>query len=206
VPGITISASYGTGGASVAALVAERLGYRLLDRAITTAVASQLRISESEAVEGERKRTLGDRFLRLVLPMSPFLVGDPDAVLDDSVDFRDATENLMRDAVQAGAVILGRAGAAALLDHDDVMRVRLYGAVDDRIAHAVANSDLDEKTAREQLPLVDGARAEYWQHLYDRDIDDPGIYHLQVNAPLLAPERCADVIVAAFGAFTAEAG
>ena len=45
MPGVTISAGYGAGGSVVAPHVAKLLGLPLLDRAISSRVAAQLRVS-----------------------------------------------------------------------------------------------------------------------------------------------------------------
>jgi hypothetical protein len=58
MPGVTISAAYGCGGAVVAPAVAEQLGMPLLDRAISSAVASQLHVTLQEAEGAELKRSL----------------------------------------------------------------------------------------------------------------------------------------------------
>ena len=56
--------------------------------------------------------------------------------------------------------------------------------------------------AEENLPKVDAARAKYVQQLYGRDIDDPTLYHLQLNTPLLEVDQCVEMILAAYQAFT----
>ncbi len=62
--GVTISAAYGAGGSVVAARVAQLLDVPLLDRAISSAVAEQLRVSVKEARDGAVHRSLPDRVLR----------------------------------------------------------------------------------------------------------------------------------------------
>src|SRR6185437_4771817 len=136
MPGVTISAGYGAGGSIVAPAVASILQLPLLDRAISSAVAEELHVSLHEAQEGElAKRSLADRFLAVLTPLAGGVLGagtdaaPPDAPPppDEGAPFREQAEAIMREALATGAVILGRAGAAALIEEPGVLRVRLFG-------------------------------------------------------------------------------
>ncbi len=106
----------------------------------------------------------------------------------------------MRGALVSGAVILGRAGGAAFRREAGVLRVRLFGPAGARIAQAARIEGIDEDVARQRLPEVDGARAQYVRRLYGADIDDPALYHLQIDTTVLPPDASAALIVAAYRA------
>jgi cytidylate kinase len=128
----------------------------------------------------------------------------PEAVRppDDADFFRDQAEAIMRKALQTGAVILGRAGGAAFRDEPGVLRVRLFGRPQDRIAQAARIEDVDAPTARQRLPEVDRARALYVRRLYGADIDDPDLYHLQIDSTAVPLGACAGLITAAYQALS----
>jgi cytidylate kinase len=206
MPGVTISAGYGAGGSIVAPEVARQLGLPLLDRAISSHVAAQLQVSVGEAEGGALKRSGRDRFLSLLAPLATGVLGagtdcaPPDAlpVLDEAAFFRDQAELIMRNAMQTGAVILGRGGGAAFRDEPGVLRVRLFGPAQARAAQAARIEDVDVGTARQRLPEVDRARAQYVRRLYGADIDDPALYHLQLDSTAVQLDTAAAIIVAAF--------
>jgi cytidylate kinase len=207
--GITISAGYGAGGSVVAPQVARLLGLPLLDRAISSAVADQLQVSVTEAETGTVTRSLADRFLSLLVPLAGGVLGagtdaaPPDAapLADDAAAFREQAERIMRNAMAAGAVILGRAGAAAFRDDPDVLRVRLFGPVEARIAQAARVTGIDTATARQRQPEVDQAREQYVRRLYRVSVDDPALFHLQFDSTALPLDTCAELIVRAYQAF-----
>lgn len=203
MPGITLSSEYGAGGEQVAHLVAERLGFTFLDRAISSQVALELHVSPAEATEGERKRGWTERFFRSFAPIADLLSADPAVASDGPDDFRLKTEQIMRDALAGGAVIFGRAGSAAMHDEPQVLRVRLYGELDKRVQTLEKHSDVEEQTARADIDRVDHARAKYMHHLYGRDINDRSLYHLMINTPDLELEECVQIIVAAYEALLA---
>lgn len=206
MPAVTISAGYGAGGSVVARAVAQRLGFRLLDRAISSQVAEKLQVTVAEAEDAEVKRSFAERFFGVLAPMAGGVVGDPDGALEAALPaqegelFREQAEAIMRQALPDGAVVLGRAGAAALHDEPGVLRVRLFGPKKARIAQASRVEGVDERTAAERLPEVDRARAHYVKRLYNRDIDDPALYHLQLDSTVIPLETCAEIITTAFTA------
>jgi cytidylate kinase len=208
MPGVTISAGYGAGGSVVAPEVAKRLGLPLLDRAISSRVAAQLRVSVQEAEGGEVRRPLVGRFLSVLTPLAGGVLGagtdcaPPEAIPppDDAALFREQAEAIMTKALIAGAVILGRAGAAAFHDQPDVLRVRLFGPPEARVAQASRIENVDAPTARRRLPEVDRTRAQYVRRLYCVSIDDPGLFHLQIDSTALSLDACADLIATAYTA------
>ncbi|PWJ24525.1 cytidylate kinase [Branchiibius hedensis] len=202
MPGITISSEYGAGGALVAPKVAQQLGLPLLDKAIDADVARSLDVSEAEAHHGERKGGWADRFFSAIAPVADTVFGDTEQYSHAPNEFRDQAENIMRSAIKTGAVVFGRAGAAALADQPDVLRVRLYGEFEDRVANLVRTASVSEEQARSDIASVDGGRAKYMQHLYERDITDRSLYHLMINGPTLTVDECVGVIVAAYGALS----
>lgn len=208
MPAVTLSAAYGTGGSQVARGLAERLGYPLLDRAISAEVAQRLNVSVAEAEKGSKKRSFAERFYGPLSAMSDAVVSsdEQDAInaaliVDNDQVFRQSAENIMRAAVPGGAVILGRAGAAALHGLPDVLTVRLFGDRQRRTARAAVVEAVDAETAAIRLAQVDKARARYVRHLYGRDIDDPDLYDLQIESTLVPAETCIEIIAMAFAAF-----
>jgi cytidylate kinase len=206
MPGVTISAGYGAGGSVVAARVAQLLDVPLLDRAISSAVAAQLRVSVAEARDGAVHRSLPDRFLGVLAPLAVGVLAPSSSAAprdlmasgDDAAWFREQAEAVMRAALSSGAVILGRAGAAAFRGEPGVLRVRLFGPAEARAAQAARIENVDEPTARRRLPEVDRARAQYVRRLYRADIDDPELFHLQIDSTVVPLEACAEVIVTAY--------
>jgi cytidylate kinase len=207
MPGVTISAGYGAGGSIIAPEVARQLGLPLLDRAISSHVAAQLRVSVQEAEGAVIKRSGPGRFLAVLAPLAGGVLGagtdcaPPEAAVpppDDATFFREQAEAIMRKALATGAVILGRAGGAAFRDEPGVVRVRLFGPAEARIAQAARIEDVDVATAGQRLPEVDRARAQYVRRLYGVDIDDPDLYHLQIDSTVVPLGACVSLIATAY--------
>ena len=199
---VTISATYGAGGALVGPEVAERLGVPFVDRAIPVAVADDLGIPLDDALS--RDEQCGGWLSRLLTATAPlsaeWMIGPEHprtALLPDSAVLR-CTEGVIRKAVAGeGAVILGRAAAIVLRDHPGAFHVRLDGDPDRRVRQAMTLQGMDEHEAREALARNDKARSTYVRHFYNADAASPRYYHLVIDSTAVPLTACTELIVAA---------
>ena len=204
---VTISATYGAGGALVGPAVAERLGVPFVDRAIPVAVANDLGIPVDEALSrDERVRSLLSRIVTAAAPLGAEYMVDPEhdrtALLSDAAILR-CTEGAIRRAIHGcGGVILGRAAAIVLRDHPGAFHVRLDGHPDRRVRQLVDAQGITEREAREAMSRNDKARVAYVRHFYDADPADPRHYHLVLDSTRVPFEACTELIVAAVHACT----
>jgi cytidylate kinase len=206
--GVTISGQYGAGGSVVAPDVAKQLSLPLLDRAISSEVAAELHVSLHEAEGAELKRSLVGKFFSVLAPLGGGALGagtdaaPPDAVPapNDSALFRERAEAIIGTALQAGAVILGRAAAAAFKDEPGVLRVRLFGPVEARVAQGAEIEHVSIESARRSRHEVDHARDHYVRHLYGLGIDDPSLYQLWIDTTAIPLSTAAELIATAYRA------
>ncbi|HEY2321179.1 MAG TPA: cytidylate kinase-like family protein [Solirubrobacteraceae bacterium] len=197
---IALSAAYGAAGSQIGPALAQRLGVPFIDRGIALAVAERLDITVEDALAHEEPPSQG-LLERLLSGFTGGYPGVPAPLPSDAVtpeDFHRASQDaLLAQAATGRGVILGR-GAAAALRHDrGVLRVRLTGPAERRIAHAMRVRDLDRDTAERTLRALDRAHADYLRQFYDVDILDPGLYHLMLDATSFHSDVCVDIIAAA---------
>jgi len=194
---VTISASYGAHGDRIGHGVAEQLELPFLDRAIPATVARQLKLSEEAAdTLDQRAPSRWDRIAASFTGIDASYSGIPFlAAQGESADtFRAATEAVLRQVADTtGAVILGRAGMVVLGDRTDVLRVRLDGPLEARIAQAVADGT-EEQLARATERDVDAARQNYSKYFYNVNQDDVSLYHLVIDSTALPAEVCIELI------------
>jgi cytidylate kinase len=199
---VTISATYGAGGALVGPAVAERLGVPFVDRAIPVAVADDLGIPLDDALS--RDEQCGGWLSRLLTATAPlsaeWMIGPEHArssLLPDSAVLR-CTEDVIRKAVAGGgAVILGRAAAIVLRDHPGAFHVRLDGDPELRVRQAMTVQGMTEAEARDALSRNDKARATYVRHFYGVDPASPQHYDLVIDSTRVPLKVCTELIVAA---------
>jgi hypothetical protein len=197
---VTISSSYGAGGALVGPVVAEALGLAFYDRAIPAAVAEQLSVETAEAeARDERPPRRSERLLNALANMSvPLGPVPPIQPFDLRSGYCKATEEvLVAIAEGAGGVVLGRAAMVVLAGRPNVLRVRLDGPADARVQQAMRLLGLNEEAARAEQRDTDRTRELYAQAFYGASQSDPRLYHLILDSTALPFELCSRLIVEA---------
>jgi len=197
---VTISAAYGTGGSLIGPRVAERLGVPFLDRAIPVSVADQLEVPREGLSQQQVPRDLFRRWLPRFAPATHLFAGtatrdDPTTLTED--EFRVATERVLHEYAEAGAVILGRAAAVVLRDEPGALHVRLDGPPDRRIGQAMVVHGVDRPTAERELKIADRARETYVERWYGVDPHDPSGYDLVINSTRVNVDTCVELIALA---------
>src|SRR5947209_6053561 len=197
---ITISRQYGSGGGEIAARLAQKLGWQLIDHEIVAQVAHELGITAEEA-EARDERVEG--FIARVL--STFQHAAPAALVPAVVPpvspdfeehaYREALHRVVETAANTGhAVIVGRAGQVLLAARRDVLHVRIVAPLKQRITYVALREGMDEATAQLRIQLKDRDRVRYLQMQYHRSVDDPLLYDLVLNTGVLDLDSAVDLI------------
>jgi hypothetical protein len=197
---VTVSASFGAGGADIAPAVAELLGLPFHDRVIPAQVAGRLGVPVAEAEANDETITRGLWRLVRSLGTMPDPVGGvlPTSSLPDERAYRLQTERVLGEIADGpGGVVLGRAAAMVLRNRPDVLHVRLDGPADRRLAAAVSRSGRPEEEVRRERDAVDAGRVAYVRHFYRCDPADARHYHLVVDSTALPQEVVVDLLVTA---------
>ena len=194
---ITISREYGSGGGEIAARLARRLGWKLIDHEVVVRVAQMLHVSEEEAEEhNECVESLAARIfkgLRSVHPTMPVTVEMP--LTMDSRAFHEARCQIIEGAVASGhVVIVGRGAQAHLAQRHDVLHVRIVAPLEARIAYVMSREGLDYAGAQARILQKDEERARYLQTFYHRHPSDAHLYDLVLNTGILDLESAVDVV------------
>lgn len=197
---VALSAAYGAAGSQIGPALAQRLGVPFVDRGIALAVAERLEVPVREALAHEEPNPGGSGSLleRLLSGFVGAYTGAPAPLPSEAVtpdDFHHASqEALLSQAATGRGVILGRGACAALRRDPRVLRVRLSGPVQRRIEHAMRVREIDRDTSERTVRALDRAHADYLRQFYDVDIDDPGLYHLTLDATAFTTEVCVTII------------
>jgi cytidylate kinase len=197
---VTISASYGAGGAEVAPAVAERLGLTFHDRAIPARVAGRLGVPVAEAEANDETVVRGLWRLVASLGTMPDPVGGvmPTSSLPDERAYRQQTERILAEVADTGGgVVLGRAAALVLGERPDALHVRLDGPADRRLAAAVARAGRPEDEVRVDLEANDRSREAYVRHFYRCNPASARHYHLVVDSTAVSLDTVVDLVVLA---------
>jgi cytidylate kinase len=196
---ITISRQFGAGGSLVAKLVAEQLGWSVIDNELVGEVARRIGRPAVEVAEREeRVPSFVERLARALVasPEVPLVTATPVESLDEA-ELVKVTEVVVAEAAQHGRVVLvGRSASAVLARETGAIHVQLVAPRAFRIRVVAERSGIDEKAAEKRIGETDAQRARYHKQYYGRDWSDPVNYHIVLNTGALGFDGAAAVIVA----------
>jgi CMP/dCMP kinase len=200
VPTLTISRLYGSGGSEVAALVAKKLGWSLLDNAVVDAVAARMGLTVAEVRDREeRVPSLVER-LTSAMAMGSQEWASPIAEAKRPTDEQliEVTRHIIEEAIARGPlVVVGRGTQEMLAAREDTLHVFCYAPRKALIARTIKREGV---SAEEATRLVDNTNKDrdQWVRLHwERDRRAHENYDLSVNTERLGIEGAADLIVSA---------
>lgn len=201
-PVITITRQYASGGSEVARLVAEALGWDVIDNEFVDAVARRAGIPAAEVAQREERAPgLLERLARTLAVASPEMPGSAESVATAERDERtiaQVTERVIAEAAAQGRIVLvGRAAQIVLAQRPDALHVYVVASKPWRVRLAIERLRVDPANADRIVDETERRRDDYVKTYYGRARRDATNYDLVVNTERLGFEAAAAVIVAA---------
>ena len=199
---VTVTRQYGSGGSLVARLVAERLGWTVIDNEFVGEVARRAGLpTETVAAREERSPSLIERLGKTLAISAPEMFV-PAAAVEGGPDedtLHRITERVIAEAASHGRVVLVGRGAMAYLatapESAEVLHVYVVAPREVRIRIVVERLHVTADEAARQIHDIDGTRERFLEHYYGRRRDDAANYHLVVNTAWLGYEGAAEIVV-----------
>lgn len=200
---VTITRQYGAGGSQVARLVADALGWTVIDNEFVGQVAQRAGLPVEEvAAREERAPSLMQRLVRALATASPE-VFVPDAPVEgeshEAAIVRQA-ERVIAEAAAHGRVVLVGRGAQAYLARarqEDALHAMVVAPREVRIRTVMERLHLEARRAEAAMDATDADRDRYVQRHYGRRRQDPANYHLVLNTGWLGCDGAAELVVEA---------
>lgn len=107
------------------------------------------------------------------------------------------SETVLHLAELGHVILLGRGANVITARTPGVLHVRLIAPLETRLQHMQHFEGLTRPAALERIQREDLGRKRYLQKYFDKDIDDPLLYHLVINTGLLTLDHVAQIIAEA---------
>jgi len=179
-----VEREFGAGGTPIAEKLAERLGWKLWDQALTAEIARLAEVDQACVDRlDERCDSLFYRLMKVYmrgsfersLPVKG--LGHFDA--DSMVEFMQRV--MERAAADGNCVIVGRGATYFLRDREDAFHVFIYAPWEEKIRRVRA-AGKSESEAVELVSTIDRERATFIQKYYGKEWPTRHLYHMMINS------------------------
>jgi cytidylate kinase len=201
-PVVTISATYGAGGAIIGERVAQALGVRFLSHVFTSEqMEEDQRRWEAADAWGQfrEQQTRGDNPIDDIMPDRAL------TELESHTRFEVSDEEV-RELVGTGGVVVGRAAPHILRDVPGVLHVLLNGPRQARIAQGAEYEKIDLPTATRRQQAHDASRMRVAVAHYGADPTNLRYYNVVLDTTALFFDDCVELILRALQARRKRAG
>lgn len=192
-PAITISRAEGAGGLTVSSALSgymqghttAREEWTVFDQKLVVKVIEEynLKVRVGDFMKEDHKGTVRDA-------VEEFLGLHPSAWT--LIERTNAT--ILRLAEIGNVILVGRGANIVTAEMPNVFHVRLVGSFEKRVERAREVFGYDLKTATNYIKKKDHGRKRYLKDNFDKDIDDPLLYHVIINTDRVRYEEAAQII------------
>lgn len=200
---VCISRSVAAGGEEIGRLVAERLGYRLVDEEIVVRAAQREGLDVKDVASAEQRRSWIARCLEAAggggraPEMSGFgtlgSLGSGDAGSTEA--YRELIKEAILDTAERGpVVIVAHAASHALAAREGVLRVFVTASPAVRSGRLAEALGVDQQKARQKVKESDAARANYLKRFYKVEHELPTHYDLVISTDSLSSDQAAALV------------
>ena len=181
---ITVEREYGAGGSLVAAELAHRKGWQLLDQQLTGEIARVAAVDQKVVARCDEKvdplmHRLAKVFWRgsyeRALPIADQHIFDADMMVNL------AHRVIEEKAREGNCVIVGRGAPYILRDRADTFRVFVYGSREEKIKRMM-RLKMSEKEATEMVDTIDQERSAFVRKYFNAEWPCRRLYHMMLNS------------------------
>jgi cytidylate kinase len=197
---ITISREYGSGGGTLAEMLARSLGWKIVNESLVAEVAKRAKIDPE--IASRYDECIDPWFHRLVKGLwqggYEGLATRVDSRIVDSEAMAKLAGEIIREAAELGqCVIVGRGGQCILRQRNDVFHVSVFAPRQEKIQRM--RDRLSPGTDADRfMEETDNRRAAYIRRFYNEDWKDRRLYPLVISSTL-GLETVRDTILCAAG-------
>lgn len=182
---LTVSREFGSGGGRIAKIVADKLGWKLLDSALIEAIACTTHVSPGvvshfdEHVEGWLARV--NRHAMRGAALAAGVVPDENNCFDPDVMAKLTRRIIEQAHADGNCVIVGRGAQCILQRKPDVFHAYIYAPFCERVQRLRSRLG-PGVNIEERIREVDTERAHYLQFTFNQRWNDPHLYDLMISS------------------------
>lgn len=187
-PIITISREFGARGAALAALMGEKIGFKVWDRNILQVIAEQLgsdqrMVEEMDETHRELIEDMVAGFLKNVNTNVNYL--------------RSLNKTVKTIEAKGNSIIVGR-GANYICSKPTSLHVRIVAPFEIRVKEYAEREGLDKEEALRIVQETDTEREEFVRYYFKKDISNSSDFDVILNSAIFSLEEMMNIVMMAY--------
>jgi len=188
-PTICFSRKIGVGAVEIADILAEKIGYKVIDREMLEYIARDAGVSERTV------SIFDERFPGRRMNLSSMLFGEKSFMVSD---YTRRLVDVILSVLHLGPTIFVGRGIHLVLPRERVLAVRFIGSRDYRIKRLARILNVAEEEVDKKLDEMDEEQREFFKTVYDKKDASPYEFDIVINCNYTKPKAAANIVAQAF--------
>lgn len=187
---INVGRQLGSGGRSIAKMLAQNFGYRFYDRELLNLAAQESGFSKRFFEQNDEQKIFTKSFFNYHLPF----IGDNNFYsnnLSQERLFQFQSDAIRKAADGGGCVFVGRCADYILRDFNNVVNIFVTAHLEERIGRVCKRHQCEKEKAKAIIESAEERRAAYYNYYTGKQWGHSASYDLCVNSSLLGIEDTA---------------
>ena len=188
-PVITISREYGAKGRSLANELGRRVGFKVWDKELLSAIAEEAGADERflASLDERRRKMIDDTLYGSLMGFKH----------SNTQYFRSLLRVVHTIGAHGKSIIVGR-GSNYVLQSDAALRVRLVCPIEIRVSYVAEHEGISEKDALKLIEARDAERDDFIRYYFKEDPGNSHDYDLVLNSGVFNIDQLADLVLLAY--------
>ncbi len=192
---ITIARQYGSGGKTIAAMLAKELGVNCYSREILKMASEESGINERLLGQADERLKISSWFKVLKRPYEGELLPPENSGFVSDENLFNYQAKIIKDlAGKESCVIVGRCADYVLRDYPNVMSVFIHADKEFCLQRAMERHSMTEQEMERYIEKTDKYRGEFYRYYTGHQWEDARNYDLCLNSGKLGFEKCVEAI------------
>ncbi len=203
---ITITRQFGSGGAEIGSLVAQKSQLHYIDNEIINEVARRLGVATDHVAQQDEQTTGSVHYILDAMQANSLFSFNYSSLLSSpepsshsrELAYLRLTQKVILElATQGNTIIIGRGSQFLLHNAPRTLHIYIFAPLPYRIENIMKALQLSHQQAEQLIAQRDYEHDHYLRHYYGSDGHQPSLYHLLINTGLFSFELAANLILQA---------
>lgn len=178
---IAVSRTHGSGGTNFAAALAERLGYKFVNRKL---INDNSQLGKDHVCVFDLDDDDSPSFLERVQELKSNRNFFKVSLMANIYDY----------ALKNNVVFVGMGAAVILSEINNFLNIRVVRLLAERVKAIAQVKNISYEDAFDLVEKMDEGKNDFISHYFDMDADDPTLYHLTVNSSYIGLDDALDMV------------